>query len=327
MSLRDKLAMKQVRKELTKSKNYVQATLKKYKKITNEAEKIADNKQVKQLLTKIDKLKPVAVDCDVKRSKQIKQLTRMTTAFSAVVIVGLTIGLTALATQSITPENFDAKMTHSIETGVGNEVTQGTVNNGNISYYLPKQFQYRYSLGVNDIIRFKDKQLIMHYNEEYNVIGQDVETYYLLRDENKLVGEEVYYQNFNENENNGFVQLVQLSEDYLLTVFINGAKLSTILRYEETPYMTYNMLMIGKSITEYTPIYEKIEPQEQEVTTESDDEPTDEVAPKQPAQIPPTDEAEAETLDGELSSDEEEETLEFDFSTEARESEVIEGEE
>lgn len=181
-------------------------------------------------------------------------LNRVTTIFSGVIIIGLSAGLLWMAKPEITAETFSAKMQDSINAAFAYEGNEVNTKNGTIAYHVPRQFQYRWSIGVNDIIKYKDNEVIMHYNNQYNVIGQDTETYYLLRDENKAAGEEVFYQNFNMDGQNGFVQLVKMAEKYLLTVFVDGTKLSALIDYEEAPYLAYNMLVVGRTVEVYEPL-------------------------------------------------------------------------
>ncbi len=293
----------------THSIETVQAKLAQYKKVVStKTDVIKQNSQVQSVRKKLDNYTKV----EASRTQEevvvhLKRLNYAVIGFSGLVMIGLSAGMFALAQPSTMPDQFEERMTSSIETGFGYDVSMNNTENGKMSYYLPKQFEYRYSLGVNDIIKFKGNQVIMHYNEAYSVVGQDVETYYLLRDENKLAGEEVYYQNLQHDKNNGFVQLVKLAEDYLLTVFLDGVKMSTILSYDAAPSMTHHMLLIGKSVSPYTPVYAKVEevpaaPESDHATTEGLE--TDE----QP-----------ETTEGELSTTQSEQTIQFDFSSETRE--------
>lgn len=256
----------------------------------------------------------------------LRMLNRFTTIFSGVVITGLSVGLLLMSRPMITEANFETKMQESIDSAFHYSVMESNTKNDSITYHTPRQFKYLYSLGVNDIIKYKDNEIIMHYNNQYNIIGQDMDTYYLLRDENKSAGQEVFYKNFSNGEQNGFVQLVKMEEKYLLTVFVDGTKLSALVDYEETPYMTYNMLVVAKTVKSTQP----------ETSTATVATGTNQVIPETSEAA----DAKSSTLlevpamsmdesghvetnmepvtDGELSTVESEHVIDFDFSTEKR---------
>lgn len=252
---------------------------------------------------------------------ELKMISRFTTIFSGVVITGLSVGLLLMSRPMITQANFTEKMQQSMDSAFLYQVRDVNTQNGTIAYHIPRQFKYLYSLGVNDIIKYKDNEIIMHYNNQYNIIGQDMDTYYLLRDENKVAGEEVFYKNFNHDEQNGFVQLVKMDEKYLLTVFIDGTKLSAIVDYEETPYMTYNMLVLGKTVqatqtnTTSTQLAATKAPG-MEANSEAED--VTEVPVMKIDESGQVETAVEEVIDGQLSTVESEQVIDFDFSSEKR---------
>lgn len=264
-------------------------------------------------------------------TSDLRLMNRVTTLFSGVVIVGLSAGLIFMAQPEITEATFANKMQESINAAFTYEGQEVNTKNGTIAYHTPRQFQYRWSIGVNDIIKYKDNEVIMHYNNQYNVIGQDPDTYYLLRDENKAAGEEVFYQNFNQDGQNGFVQLVKMTEKYLLTVFVDGTKLSAIIDYEEAPYLTYNMLMVGRTVEVYEPHSVGTELTKKEVgietssamtsdeTLDSSDDSKIISINENPTLIESEEQSDEKTTsEGQLSSDESKEVIEFDFSSEKR---------
>ncbi|HAX72818.1 MAG TPA: hypothetical protein DCY20_04785, partial [Firmicutes bacterium] len=235
-------------------------SLKKHTVTNDYVTNFTHHKKVKELKEQIKYYKEnskayAAIEKQLNSQHDIKVIERLTTVFSAMVIVGLSAGLILMSKPVITTENFDNQMQANIEAAFNYEVTRQNTQNENIAYHTPHQFQYLTSRGVNDVIKYKDNQVIMHYNNQYNVIGQDIETYYLLREENKIAGEEIFYKNFNYNQNNGFVQLVKMDEKYLLTVFVDGTKLSSIIDYQEAPYMAYSMILMGKTVTPFESMY------------------------------------------------------------------------
>lgn len=255
------------------------------------------------------------------KPSQLRLISRFTTIFSGVVITGLSVGLLIMSRPMITQENFNDKMQQSMDSAFLYNVTDVNTQNGTISYHTPRQFQYRYSLGVNDIIKYKDNEIIMHYNNQYNIIGQDMDTYYLLRDENKVAGEEVFYKNFNNDEQNGFVQLVKMDEKYLLTVFIDGTKLSAIIDYEETPYMTYNMLVLGKTVKVDSTLSTQSQVANAKIANTPEVTATESATEVPVMKIDESGNVETEVgsvIDGELSTVESEKVIDFDFSTEKR---------
>lgn len=256
----------------------------------------------------------------------LRMLNRFTTIFSGVVITGLSVGLLLMSRPMITEANFDLKMQESIDSAFNYEVIEENTKNGVITYHTPRQFQYLFSVGVNDIIKYKDNEIIMHYNNQYNIIGQDMDTYYLLRDENKAAGEEVFYKNFNSGEQNGFVQLVKMQEKYLLTVFVDGTKLSAIVDYEETPYMTYNMVIVAKTVkgTQSSTLQTELVSQTSEASTEMPEVLESRGAETTEVPVMSMDESgQVETnmesvTEGALSTVESEQVIDFDFSSEKR---------
>lgn len=270
-------------------------------------------------------------------------LNRVTTIFSGVVIVGLSAGLLWMAKPEITEDTFSTKMQDSISAAFAYEGNEVNTKNGTIAYHIPRQFQYRWSIGVNDIIKYKDNEVIMHYNNQYNVIGEDTDTYYLLRDENKAAGEEVFYKNFNMDGQNGFVQLVKMTEKYLLTVFVDGTKLSAIIDYEEAPYLAYNMLVVGRTVEVYEPLSVGTQltkkeadlnaqpsTHSEETTSQTNISQANSIDDSKPT---PTTDDESSTgrsaatddeavSEGQLSTSENEQVIEFDFSSEKR-SEIV----
>lgn len=272
-------------------------------------------------------------------ASDLRLMNRVTTLFSGVVIVGLSAGLIWMAQPKITEATFANKMQESINAAFTYEGQEVNTKNGTIAYHIPRQFQYRWSIGVNDIIKYKDNEVIMHYNNQYNVVGQDPETYYLLRDENKAAGEEVFYQNFNQDGQNGFVQLVKMTEKYLLTVFVDGTKLSAIIDYEEAPYLAYNMLMVGRTVEVYESHSVGTELTKKEVGVETSSAmTTDETLDssdhskiisidENSSSTESEDQSDEETtLEGQLSSEESKEIIEFDFSSEKRNEMASDGE-
>lgn len=276
------------------------------------------------------------------KPSELRLLNRLTTVFSGVVIIGLSAGLIYMAKPAITEETFNTKMQDSIEAAFAYEGSDVNTKNGTIAYHIPRQFQYRWSIGVNDIIKYKDNEIIMYYDNQYHVIGQDTDTYYLLRDENKAAGEEVFYKNFNEDGKNGFVQLVQMTEKYLLTVFVDGAKLSALIDYEEAPYVAYNMLVVGRTVEVYGPTETKeqvaakgaalkgadassTDATENEEANVQESSAVEGVA-SQTNQIINEDSTESgEVVEDELSKVENEQVIEFDFSSDKR-SEIVQNE-
>lgn len=273
------------------------------------------------------------------KPSELRLLNRLTTIFSGVVIVGLSAGLLYMSKPVITEETFNTKMQDSIGAAFAYEGSDVNTKNGTIAYHIPRQFQYRWSIGVNDIMKYKDNEIIMYYDNQYHVIGQDTETYHLLRDENKAAGEEVFYKNFNEDGKNGFVQLVQMMEKYLLTVFVDGAKLSALIDYEEAPYVAYNMLLVGRTVEVYGTTETKAQVDAKGVElraadTSSTDSTENEEAnvqessavegvPSQANQMTNEDSTESgEVVDGEVSTGENEQVIEFDFSSDKR-SEIV----
>lgn len=291
---------------------------------------IKNRLKINEFKTKITKSKVEFNPLEMKDTKQdLQLLSRFTTIFSGVVVTGLSVGLLLLSRPTITELNFDLKLQESIDSAFSYEVTGTNTKNGTISYHTPKQFQYLFSIGANDMIKYKDNKVIMHYNNQYSSIGHDMDTYSLLRDENKAAGEEVFYKNFTYGEQNGFVQLVRMNEQYLLIVFVDGTKLSAIVDYEEAPYMTYNMLMMAKSV-EVIPNATSNIASEANVSS-SEDSKSIETEGIKTTEVPimSLDESgKVETNvemvpDGEVSMPETEQVIDFDFSAEKRE-EMIE---
>lgn len=277
------------------------------------------------------------------KPSDLRILNRFTNIFSGVVIIGLSAGLLYTARPVVTAETFTDKMQDSIEAAFSYAGSDINMKNGTIAYHIPRQFKYRWSIGVNDIMDYKGNEVVMYYNHQYHAIGQDTETYYLLRDENKAAGEEVFYRDFNENGQNGFVQLVQLPEKYLLTVFVDGAKLSTIINYEEAPYVAYNMLVVGRTVESYGPTddqtqlasgkieVEGADSQETEELANTQDKPQDETQVKdetnqeiQKHHIDSTGK-EVTSDNDDSSTNENEQIIQFDFSSDKR-SELIQSE-
>lgn len=180
-------------------------------------------------------------------SSHLRFVSRVTTAMSGIVIVGLSIGLLYMAQPIVTAETFEGTMEDSINAAFAYKGNNINIKNSTLSYHIPRQFQYKWSIGVNDILKYKDNEVIMNYNPQYNAVDMNNETYNLLRDENKAAGNEVFYKNFEIDGQSGFVQLVQLPEKYLLMVLVDGTKLSAIIDYQEAPYLTYNMLVLGRT--------------------------------------------------------------------------------
>ena len=273
------------------------------------------------------------------KPSQLRFLNRATTIFSGVVIVGLSAGLLYMARPVVTADTFHAKMDDSIEAAFAYQGSEVNIKNGTVAYHIPRQFQYKWSIGVNDIIKYKNNEVIMNYNNQYNVIGQDTDTYYLLRDENKAAGEEVFYKNFNIDGQNGFVQLVQMPEKYLLTVFVDGAKLSAIIDYEEAPYLAYNMLVVGRTVESYEPLTTETQVAAKGALRSTDESSNSEAAEAAVTSVKDTsagvaaqsDEETTEStdsdgvVDGELSTMENEQVIQFDFSSDKR-SEVSQAE-
>ena len=270
---------------------------------------------VQKLRVTLKKATRVVVNQSVKEEAELlKQVERMTMSFFGFTLIGLTIFFFYVSRVNVIAEQFDSLMTHSIETAVLTPTRMSNVHNDAVEYYLPKSFEYGYSHGVNDVLKFQDHQLILHYNEEYSAIGQDEKTYTLLREENQLTGEEVYYQQVDEEIENGFIQVVQVEQDYLVTVFMNGVKVSTLVAYEQIPYLTYNMLVMSKSVKPYSSVYTALDVSDEAI---ADDTAKDEdVVVEETLEIVPED---VETTEGELKSTEGEQLLEFDFSSDRRE--------
>ena len=341
--------------ETTENKKMTSNQIKQqFMNLTNSSKRRLQTLNVKNKL-KINNIKhkfnQLGIESDKNRSPIITQvsssdlrvLNRFTNIFSGVVIVGLSAGLLYMAKPVVTAETFTDKMQDSITAAFSYAGSDINMKNGTVAYHIPRQFKYRWSVGVNDIMDYKGNEVVMYYNNQYNATGQDTETYYLLRDENKAAGEEVFYKNFNENGQNGFVQLVQLPEKYLLTVFVDGAKLSTIIDYEEAPYVAYNMLVVGRTVEAYGPTDAQIQlasgnieveganSQETEDLTNTQDNPQDETQVKeektQETQNHNTDSSDKEvTSDSDDSStNENEQIIQFDFSSDKR-SELIQSE-
>lgn len=271
----------------------------------------------------------------------LRVLNRFTNIFSGVVIVGLSAGLLYMAKPAVTAETFTDKMQDSITAAFSYEGSDINTKNGTVAYHIPRQFKYRWSIGVNDIMDYKGNEVVMYYNNQYHAIGQDTETYHLLRDENKTAGEEVFYKNFTENGQNGFVQLVQLPEKYLLSVFVDGAKLSTIIDYEEAPYVAYNMLVVGRTVEAYGPMttetqlasrkFEGNNSQETEKLDNKQENVQDEAQVKenetQEVENQTTNSTDKEVVsqNNDSATDEKEQIIQFDFSSDKR-SEIIQSE-
>ncbi|MGL4337796.1 MAG: hypothetical protein ACRCST_12965 [Turicibacter sp.] len=310
--------------------------LKKYPNVKKQFSNFNHKLKTNQLFKKIDEYrenynsKPITYTSlteDLNPNVNLKILNRVTTVFSSAIVIGLTVGLILMAKPAITEANFDIQMDHNIEAAFNYEVTTLNTQNGNITYHTPHQFKYRWSLGVNDIIRYKENQIIMHYNNQYNIIGQDTDTYYLLREENKVAGEEVFYKNFNYDQNNGFVQLVKMEDKYLLTVFVDGVKLAAVVDYAETPYMTYSMLLMGKTVKSYDSAYVKVENVQSNPVASTKESASESTEPTEIStmKIDENGELATEVIEGELSIIESETVIEFDFSSEKR-GEFTEGE-
>ena len=243
----------------------------------------------------------------------LKWFEQITMVFFGVTLIGLVVFFFNVSYLNVVTEPFETRMTNSINTAVSTPIRMSNVHNDTVEYYLPKSFEYGYSHGVNDVLSFQDHQLILHYNEEYSAIGQDEKTYTLLREENQLTGKEIYYQQVNEAIENGFIQVVQVEENYLVTVFMNGVKISTLVEYEQIPYLTYNMLVISKSVKPYSSLYATLDVSEEAIVDETM---VEENKEEQALEVTPED---VETTDGELKSTEDEQMLEFDFSSDMRE--------
>lgn len=180
-------------------------------------------------------------------SSRLRVINRLTTTISGVVVVGLSVGLLYMAQPIVTAETFEGTMEDSISAAFNYKGNNINIKNETLSYHIPRQFKYKWSIGVNDVIKYKDNEVIMNYNHQYSAIDVNNETYDLLREENRAAGHEVFYKSFNRDGKNGFVQLVQLPEKYLLMVLVDGTKLSAIIDYQEAPYLTYNMLVLGRT--------------------------------------------------------------------------------
>ena len=271
------------------------------------------------------------------KPSDLRILNRFTNIFSGVVFIGLSAGLLYTARPVVTAETFTDKMQDSIEAAFSYAGSDINMKNGTVAYHIPRQFRYRWSIGVNDIMDYKGNEVVMYYNHQYDAIGQDTETYYLLRDENKAAGEEVFYQDFDENGQNGFVQLVQLPENYLLTVFVDGAKLSTITDYKEAPYIAYNMLVVGRTVEAYGPTDAKTQlasekseveagnSQETESLANTQDQTKDETNQETKIHHIDSNGKEVTSDNDDSSANENEQIIQFDFSSEKR-SEMIQSE-
>lgn len=283
---------------------------------------IKNRLKINDFKTKITKSKEYKSSQMKDKTPDLYLLNRFTTIFSGAVVAGLSVGVLLLSRPMITEANFDGKLQESIDSAFDYGVVETNTKNKAISYHTPKQFQYLFSLGVNDIIKYKDNKIIMHYNNEYIISGQDMGTYSLLRDENKAAGEEIFYKNFNYGEENGFVQLVRMNEKYLLTVFVDGTKLSTMVDYEETPYMTYNMLLMAKSVEAISAITNESLVSSSLETTESVE--TKEITTTEVPTVSMDESGQIEenlqsVPDGEVSIPDSEHVIDFDFSVEKRE--------
>ena len=140
-------------------------------------------------------------------------------------------------------------------------------------------------------------------------------------------------------DQNGFVQLVKMTEKYLLTVFVDGTKLSAIIDYEEAPYLAYNMLMVGRTVEVYESHSVGTELTKKEVGVETSSAmTTDETLDssdhskiisidENSSSTESEDQSDEETtLEGQLSSEESKEIIEFDFSSEKRNEMASDGE-
>lgn len=289
---------------------------------------------IKHKLTR-SKMEPLTYETPMTmeaKPSELRFINRATTIFSGVAIVGLSAGLLYMARPIVTAETFNTKMEDSIDAAFAYEGTEVNLTNGTVAYHIPRQFQYKWSIGVNDIIKYKNNEVIMHYNNQYNVIGQDTDTYNLIRDENKAAGEEVFYKNFEIDGQNGFVQLVQMPEKYLLTVYVDGAKLSAIIDYEEAPYLAYNMLVVGRTVESYGSSIIETEVAVTGVLHSTDESSSSEAVEADATSVQDTsagvaaqsDEEETESTDSdgvvdeELSTMENEQVIQFDFSSDKR---------